>query len=145
MKTTLILFLIFSSIYASADCPKVTGKYFCSKDAAEDLALGSQNVSIQSKDPRIFIFLTGKGNVLYELNSWNPAISLDGRIDYSIETMATCSEDKLLLKNKVTDVNGQPTITVNQDFEISTNTTGINLRILVDGDEFFNFNCNSVN
>lgn len=144
MKTALTIITLLYSISSFA-CIDISGKYLCPEEASDEWALGTREVQLK-KSPFMDIFaMKSTETTIFEVGAWNPAIDPNsGDIDFNTETMAECTDKSVLLHNKVTEIDDDIAITVQGSYEVRPTPAGIQLRILVEGDEFFKFDCNKL-
>lgn len=146
MKTMLLALLALTSVSSFANCLDVSGKYLCPAEAAQEYALGSRDLIIK-KSPitDIYSVSTGSEAAIYEVNAWNPSISPStGDIDYNVETMAQCRAKSVMFYSKVTTTDGDISVTMTGGLDVRPTADGVVVRILVDEDEFFKFNCKKI-
>src|SRR5690606_24210112 len=119
MKLFIVSMLMLSSVSAFANCPELAGKYLCAEEAADEMSIGSRNVFLAYGSLfKSYAFGTEKEAYLYEMNSWNPAISMNGDIDQKVKTIALCKDSVLTLRNEVTETVEDISLSMVQDWEV---------------------------
>jgi hypothetical protein len=136
MKKLLIAVLALGSLSSFA-CVDISGKYLCPVEAEEEF--GERTVQFK-KSPILDMYSMKVGNdaIMFELGAWNPGIDPNsGEIDHSVETMAECQGNTVILKIRGDRENE----TFVGSFDVTKKTNGINLSVKNEGKETYNFDC----
>jgi hypothetical protein len=140
MKFFFTIIALVSSVYSYA-CLDISGKYLCPEDA--ELVLGTSEVEFR-KSPIVDIYSMRLGDsaTIYEVGSWNPAMNPNtGEIDFSTQTMAECRDKSVLLRSQSTMTEGEVEVTISGGFKVTPISKGIQLKIILEGDETIKFDC----
>lgn len=143
MKRVIFFTLFAVSSLTAFACEDFTGTYLCPETSDVRIVLGGHQVTIK-KSPILDIYSmkTGDDILVYEKDSWNPAIDPNtGDVDHTIQTMAQCFEKKTNFKQKVTEADEDISVTMEATIEVTPRDDGIKLRYLLDSDEMLDVNC----
>ncbi len=142
MKSNISIFALLTSL-ASYACPDITGKYLCPAESEEPTAFESRTIQFK-KSPYIDIYSMQLGgeSLVFEVGAWNPGINVNsGDVNQSLETIAECQGEKVILSMKQTVTDNDLSVSVTSSLDVLKISEGINLTLKLEGEEIHQFDC----